>query len=296
MKQLYTARRRSMSALSTMSVMPVIFTMLLAGCGGEAHSQAAPAVTATTSMTVPDGYSLVWSDEFAVNGLPDTTKWMYDTGMNKQGWHNHELQYYSRARADNSQIRDGKLLITARKEALSGETDWGGQNYTSARLTTQGKQDWTYGYFEIRAKLPCGKGSWPAIWMLGSKGDWPAMGELDIMEQIGKEPANVFSTIHTTAGSGANGTGANTQIPDACTAFHTYQMLWTGEQISFGVDGKIHLVYANPHTGLARWPFDAPQFLILNIAIGGDLGGAVDDSVFPIQMEIDYVRVYQKPK
>lgn len=275
---------------------PLLALGALAGCGGGADAAAPAPAPAPATLRVPDGYALVWSDEFATPGLPDAAKWVYDTGMNKQGWHNRELQYYGRERAENSVVRDGRLVITARRERLSGAADWSGQNYTSARLITAGKADWTYGFFEIRAKLPCGRGTWPAIWMLGSTGTWPAGGELDIMEQTGKEPAKVFSTVHTTSGSGANGKGADTQVPDACTAFHDYQMLWTRDSVTFGIDGKVHYVYRNAGTGAAQWPFDAPQFLILNIAIGGDLGGPVDDAIFPVQMEIEHVRVYQAPR
>ncbi len=284
-------------------------TLLLTGCGGAGNAQQAtipmPQTTTTPSaspspsaaLTVPSDYTLAWSDEFSQDGLVDPARWSYDTGMNRQGWHNRELQYYSAARAENAQIRNGSLVITARKEQLASAPDWGGQAYTSARLITQGKAAWTYGFFEIRARLPCGKGTWPAIWLLGSSGgDWPAIGELDILEQVGKDPTRVFSTVHTTSGSGSNGSGAATQVADACTAFHTYQMHWTAQEIRFGVDGKVHFTYANQGTGLQQWPFVAPQFLILNLAIGGDLGGPVDDSNFPLQFEIDYVRVYQPAK
>ena len=279
---------------------PLLASLCLGGCGSGGAAEPAPAAPSTPApapdLLLPAGYRLVWSDEFDTAGLPDSSKWVYDTGMNKQGWHNREKQYYSAARAENAETREGKLVITARKEQMTTAPDWGGQAYTSARLLTAGKQDWTYGFFEIRAKLPCGKGTWPAIWMLGSQGDWPAGGELDIMEQIGNDPTRVFSTTHTSSGSGGNGAGAATQVSDACSAFHTYQMLWTAQQISFGIDGKTHFVYKNAGTGKAQWPFDAPQFLILNIAIGGDLGGTVDDSIFPVRMEVDYVRVYQAPK
>ena len=276
---------------------PLLAALFLGGCGpGDANGAGAQSEPAPTqaALTLPAAYALVWSDEFTVDGLPDTTKWAYDTDMNQQGWHNHELQYYSRARAENAQVRDGKLVITARKEPLPLAADWGGQRYTSARLVTRGKSEWTYGYFEIRARLPCGKGTWPAIWMLGSRGEWPAGGELDILEQVGNQPTRLFSTVHTTAGSGGNGVGAAVQMTDACTSFHTYQMLWTEQEIRFGIDGKTHLTYPNRGLGDKQWPFGAPQFLILNIAIGGDLGGPVDDSIFPVQMEIDHVRVYQK--
>lgn len=273
-------RHASLAALAALAV-------LFAGRG--AHAQAA----APAALSVPGDYTLVWADEFNEPGAPDAAKWSYDTERNKAGWHNHELQYYSQGRAENAEVRDGKLVITARKETLSSAADWGRQRYTSARLLTRGKAEWTYGFFEIRAKLACGKGTWPAIWMLGSQGGWPAGGELDILEHIGHQPGRVFSTVHTAAGSGASGTGAATQLADVCGSFHDYQMLWTRQSIRFGVDGVAHFEYTNPGTGPARWPFDAPQFLILNIAIGGDLGGRVDDAALPARMEVDHVRVYQ---
>lgn len=269
----------------------IAFGCHTAFAAGALSMAAAPAQTAT--LAVPAGYRLVWSDEFDRDGLPDPSKWAYDTGMNKAGWHNRELQYYAGPRAQNAVVRGGRLVITARKESLSQAPDWGGQRYTSTRLVTQGKRDWTYGFFEIRARLPCGQGTWPAIWMLNRDVVWPAGGELDIMEHIGREPGRVFSTVHTAAGHGANGSGAATLVSDACTAFHSYQMHWTADAVRFGIDGVLHFEYRNPRLGPERWPFDAPQFLILNIAVGGDLGGAVDDSVFPVSMEVEHVRVYQ---
>jgi len=246
-------------------------------------------------LGVPVGYALVWSDEFTSDGLPDPGRWAYDTGMNKSGWHNGELQYNSPARAENAEVRGGRLIIQARKESMPQAADWGGQHYTSSRLLTKGLAEWTYGFFEIRARLPCGKGSWPAIWMLNSALDWPRGGELDIMEHVGREPGRVFSTVHTAATHGT-GQGGAAQVPDACAAFHAYQMHWTPDRLRFGIDGKVHFVYSNPSTGRDRWPFDAPQFLIINIAVGGHLGGAVDDTTFPARMEIDHVRVYQKAR
>lgn len=270
--------------------------LLLAAC---AASPPRPPTLASPAppqrLGVPAGYALVWSDEFSGDGLPDPSRWAYDTGMNKAGWHNRELQYYSPARAENAVLRGGRLIIQARMESMSQAADWGGQRYTSSRLLTKGKAEWTYGFFEIRARLPCGKGSWPAIWMLNSALDWPNGGELDIMEHVGREPGRVFSTLHTAAAHGT-GTGGATQVPDACDAFHDYQMHWTPDTLRFGVDGTVHFVYTNPGTGQDRWPFDAPQFLILNIAVGGDFGGTVDDSIFPVRMEVDHVRVYQKAR
>ena len=281
------------------------FFLCLVACGGgsSAETTVAPvSATATTpsapavALDRPVDYRLVWADEFEIDGLPDPGKWSDDTGLNKQGWHNRELQYYSRTRPENGVVREGKLVITARKESLSSEPDWGGQAYTSARLITRGKAQWTYGFVEARAKMPCGKGSWPAIWMLGVEGLWPASGELDILEHMGHRPDWVFSTVHTTSGSGANGTGGGRTLNTACSQFHNYQMLWTPTEIRFGVDGVQHAVYVNAGTGAAQWPFDKPQHLILNLAIGGDLGGPVDDSIFPIQFEIEYVRVYQQAR
>ena len=248
------------------------------------------------TLSQPVDHVLVWSDEFASDGLPDSNKWIHETGRNQAGWYNNEKQYYSRPRLENARVHDGVLTITARKESRSDQADWGGQTYSSTRLATLGKQDWTYGFFDIRAKLPCGQGTWPAIWMVGSQGTWPAGGELDIMEWVGSRPDRAFSTVHTTAGSGGNGKGADASIADACRTFHNYQMHWTAQKIVFAIAGKVHFTYQNPGTGLDAWPFDAPQFLILNVAIGGDLGGPVDDTIFPVQMDVEYVRIYQKPK
>ena len=298
-----TARRRAALAVAWLA---------LAGCGGggdpgaSAPPAAAPVPTPAPSPSpsptsppaagLPAGYRLVWFDEFDLDGLPDTQRWGYDTERNPFGWYNGELQYYAAARYENTLVSDGRLRITARRESLAGAADWGGQRYTSARLITRGKGDWTTGFVSVRARLPCGLGTWPAIWMLASQGDWPAAGELDILEQVGKDPDHVFSTVHTTSGSGGNGKGGGTRLNDVCRAFHDYQMHWTPSEIRFGIDGRHHFTYPNLGQGKAQWPFDSPQFLILNIAIGGDLGGPVDDAIFPVTMEVDSVKVWQKPR
>ncbi len=255
---------------------------------------------AAPSAGVPAGYQLVWSDEFNTTGrqLPASSQWAYDVYRNTAGWYNGELQYYGNARSQNSVVHDGRLFITARKEALQGGVaDWGGQAYTSARLVTKGKQTWTYGFFDIRAKLSCGQGTWPAIWMLGdSSAGWPDQGEIDIMEQTGWDKATVLATIHTRAGYGGNGSTGRTAVPGACDTFHNYQMHWTPSAIDFYVDGvsfrPSYRKTANP-TG---WPFDKPQYLLLNVAVGGTLGGAVQDATLSTSsLEVDYVRVYQSP-
>ncbi len=247
---------------------------------------------------MPAGWVLVWSDEFDVNGLPDSSRWDYDTDRNAQGWYNSELQYYARARPENARVEGGRLIITARRENLTSASDYGGQNYTSARLVTRGKAQWTYGFVQVRAKLPCGVGTWPAIWMLGSKGAWPDDGEIDIMEQTGRAPTQILGTVHTKAYNGSIGTqkGSSTTLSDACSAFHNYQLTWTADKIQMGVDDVNYFEYANPKTNdYNQWPFGNPQYLLLNLAIGGTLGGSVDNAIFPVQMEVEHVRVYQAP-
>lgn len=287
---------RSFLAALTLGVIAVACN----GSAPEAQPAPPPATQPATQpaperLALPDGYRPVWSDEFDQAGLPDPNRWHHDTEFNRKGWFNKERQYYSGPRAENAVVRDGRLILTARLEQRSDQPDWGGQPYSSARLLTRGKAAWTYGYFEVRAKLPCGKGTWPAIWMLGTGGRWPDDGEIDILEQVGSNPTRVFSTLHTKAGFAGHGTGADTQLPTACNQFHTYQLLWTADEMRFGIDGVQHFRFANPRTGHDAWPFDAPQYLILNIAIGGDLGGPVDDTIFPVTMEFDYVRVWQAP-
>jgi beta-glucanase (GH16 family) len=267
------------------------YTVQLVVSDGKADSAALTLTVTAMSLNAPAGYLPVWSDEFDVDGLPDPAKWDYDTDRNRLGWYNNELQYYARDRPENARVSGGKLIITARKEALAARPDWGGQPYSSARLVTRGKADWTYGFIEARAKMPCGAGTWPAIWTLGSRGTWPDDGEIDIVEQVGNNPTRVLGTLHTRQGSA----GGETRIADACTAFHNYQLTWTPNEILIGVDNINYFRYARNGAGYAAWPFDFRQYLLLNIAIGGDLGGRVDDAIFPVTLEIDYVRVFQKP-
>jgi beta-glucanase (GH16 family) len=287
---------------------------LLSACGGAVPGM--PAVSApppspptgpgipaiSEAGGIPRGFNLIWADEFDVAGLPDPGKWSYDIERNAAGWYNNELQYYGHSRPLNSRVEGGMLAITARREDLStaGLPDFGGQRYSSARLITRGKAEWTYGFIEVRAKLPCGLGTWPAIWMLSSppQSRWPDDGEIDIMEHVGFDPGTVHATAHTGAYNHMRGNQrtATTRIPDACREFHRYQLNWTAERISVGVDDRYYYQYSNDHSDNSAWPFDSPQFLILNIAVGGDWGGqkGVDDSVFPVQMVVDYVRVYQR--
>lgn len=274
-----------------------------AALGPEPTSPTPTPTSAPTSSAASDpvkvGWRLVWSDEFGTDGLPDSTKWNYDTFRNSLGWFNNELQYYADARFQNSRVANGELSIVAIRERLSSAPDYGGQAYTSARLITQGKFSFTYGFVEVRAKLPCSLGTWPAIWTLGdSPVAWPANGEIDIMEQKGISASDKFTVLgnlHMAAFFGGNGKGGSVAVRDACTQFHNYQLTWDADKIQIGVDGIVFTVYVNPKNGnLTTWPFDKPQFLLLNLAMGGDLGGAVPSGFSVDQMLVDYVRVYQR--
>ena len=245
---------------------------------------------------------LVWSDEFDGARL-DMRKWSYDTHRNKDGWYNKELQYYSAGRPENVRLENGSLIIEARREALDPKKykDWGGQDYTSGRLLTKGKAAWTYGFYEIRAKLPCARGTWPAIWMLPEAGGWPAGGEIDIMEMVGSDPDMVHATLHTELFTHSKGTqrGASLKVPGTCDAFHLYQLDWRPDAITIGVDGRAFMRIRNDQPGgRGAWPFDAPFHLIMNLAMGGDWAGSkgMDDAALPQRMEVDYVRVWQDGK
>lgn len=304
-----TLHKSTSSAANFVADVPGIYMASLVVRDGVASSAVATVTVSASgggvvnSAAVPAGYNLVWSDEFSssVVQLPDSSKWAYDTSRNALGWFNNELQYYANGRTQNSSVQGGKLIITARKENLSSlVSDWGGQSYTSARLVTKGKASWTYGFFEVRAKLPCGAGTWPAIWTLGSTvNTWPDQGEIDIMEQTGWDKQTVLGTVHTPAGFGGGASSGSKTLLDACTAFHNYQIKWTPSAIEFYVDGVSYRpAYTNPTPGVANnaWPFNNPQYLLLNLAVGGDLGGTVNDATLSsTSLEVDYVRVYQAP-
>ncbi len=240
-------------------------------------------------------YRLVWSDEFDEDGLPDESKWSYELGAN--GWGNHELQNYT---DHNAEIRDGKLVIELRKDAETGE-------YTSARMVTKGKGSWKYGKIEVCAKLPAGLGTWPAIWMMPEKdtyGSWPKSGEIDICEHVGYDQGVIHSTIHTGAYNHTKNTQKyNTKWLGSCSEeFHVYGLEWLPDKLIVSVDGEPYFTYkptdyvVNPTE--QEWPYDQEMFLILNIAFGGDWGGArgIDETLESASMEVDYVRVYQSPQ
>ncbi len=244
---------------------------------------------------MPAGYSLVWSDEFSGSGLPDATKWSDDTNANTFDPGNGELEYYTAGRTQNEHLSGGMLYITAVKEDMTGQPNYAGQHYSSARIITRNKASWLYGYFEVRAMLPCGAGAWPAIWTLGTGGSWPSDGEIDIMEQLGKDPNTIYGTVHDTSNQPHNGDGNHTTAANACGSFHNYELTWTAETIQIAVDGVVYDTYTNAHTGTDQWPFGESQYLLLNLALGGSWAGPVDDGALPESMVVDYVRVYQKP-
>jgi beta-glucanase (GH16 family) len=240
-------------------------------------------------------WDLVWSDEFNYNGLPDSTKWGYDVGG--KGWGNHEKEYYTASRLENARVENGNLIIEARKEKMDSS------EYTSARLVTLGKMDWLYGRFEIRAKLPSGRGTWPAIWMLASKhtyGEnyWPENGEIDIMEHVGYNQGLIHASTHSLKYYWQKGTQRTDTIfaKDVSDAFHNYILEWDPAEIKIYMDDSLYFTSVNDKTGWEAWPFDKPFYLIMNIAVGGDWGGqkGIDDAIWPQKMEVDYVRVYKR--
>jgi beta-glucanase (GH16 family) len=247
-------------------------------------------------------WELQWSDEFAVDGLPDPAKWDYEEGLVR----NQEPQYYTR-RPENARVEGGMLVIEGRKEQFAnprykeGSDNWKEQKpfapYTSASLTTQGKASWTYGRIEVRAKLPQGKGMWPAIWTLGdniSQIGWPRCGEIDIMEFVGKEPNKLHGTTHFSVDDKHRSKGQSLTVERPFDDFHLYAVEWFPDRIDFFFDQtKFHSFPLDEAGAGPENPFRKPHYLLMNLAIGGTWGGEVDDSVLPQKYFIDYVRVYQ---
>ena len=256
------------------------------------------AVPVPTPVASPKEYTFtdtpVWQDEFEYSGKPDPAKWGYELGGS--GWGNNELQNYTN-NLENAQVKDGHLVITARKETS------GTRQFSSARLLTKGKGDFLYGKIEVKAKLPTGVGTWPAIWTLATDSNygssyWPDNGELDIMEHVGFDQNKIHANIHTKAFNHTIGTnkGSEIEVPTASTEFHVYTCEWQPDYIAFAVDGKQYFRFDRIASyNWSQWPFDRKQFLLLNIAVGGNWGGqkGVDENIFPQSMVVDYVRVYE---
>lgn len=235
---------------------------------------------------------MVWSDEFNYSGLPDSTKWGYEVGGH--GWGNQELQFYTARRPENARVENGILVIEARRE------NWEGSAFTSARLVTRDKAEWQYGRIEVKARVPSGLGTWPAIWMLAATDTlvWPDDGEIDIMEHVGHNQGFVHGTIHCKKYYHSIGTQKTDTIyvPDVSDNFHVYAVNWDKDSIRVSMDDSTYFRFGNERTGYDAWPFDNKFFLLLNIAVGGSWGGqkGVDSTIYPRRLEVDYVRVYQK--
>lgn len=278
----------------------LIYGLLHLGTGQACKTAATTPVVAPTtpvSVTAPATYSFgatpVWRDEFNYTGPPDSTRWSYDLGGS--GWGNNEAEYYTKS-LKNARVDGENLSIEAIRENV------GGKNYTSARLVTKQKGDWLYGRFEIRAKLPQGTGTWPAIWMLATEQThgtqyWPDNGEIDIMEHVGFDPTVVHGTIHTKAFNHSIHTekGNSRTVPTAMTDFHTYALEWYPDRVKWFIDDVVYYeIVKQTSWSWSQWPFDHKFHLLLNVAIGGNWGGrkGIDDSIFPQKMVVDYVRVY----
>ncbi len=229
--------------------------------------------------------NLVWSDEFDTNGAPDDANWSYNTGTGSNGWGNGEAQFYTDS-PDNVIVEDGLLKITARRE------EFGGSQFTSARIVSEDKFEFTYGRVDVRAKLPTGGGTWPAIWLLGEDyqtNTWPACGEIDIMEHVGNEQDRIFSSLHFPGNFAGDAVTQATDLPGASEDFHTYSVTWTEDFIRFLIDDEVYHTFANN----PDLPFHSDFFLIFNVAMGGNFGGTIDPAFMESTMEIDWVRVYQ---
>lgn len=234
-------------------------------------------------------WNLVWSDEFDKDGLPDPSKWGYEEGYIRNG----EKQYYTKARKENARVEGGHLIIEGRND------NWEGKPVTSASLTTAGKKSFLYGRIEARLKVPTGKGTWPAFWMLGENiGEvgWPKCGETDIMEYVGFDPDKLHANIHCETFNHTKGTGKGSTLTleKPWEGFHVYAVEWYPDRMEFFIDDTRYFVYRKPGDSKNVWPFGDPQYVILNLAIGGAWGGAqgIDDSIYPAKYEIDYVRYY----
>ncbi|MFZ9661375.1 MAG: family 16 glycosylhydrolase [Chitinophagaceae bacterium] len=240
--------------------------------------------TISVIYKVPE-LKLVWFDEFDVNGKPDGSKWGYDIGTGSNGWGNNELEYYT-DRIENAYIENGSLFVKAIKE------NFGGKAYTSARMLTKGKFEFSYGKVEVRAKLPSPIGTWPAIWMLGTDigtVGWPACGEIDIMEHRGSDINRIVAALHYPGRSGGNPNSNTKLISNATSEFHVYKLEWTQYEIKFSIDDvPFHTVVPS-----SSMPFYKNFFLLLNVAMGGTFGGDVDPAFTNAAMEVDYVRIYQ---
>ena len=271
------------------AILAMVGILFLNACGAALpQASATPAPTPTYAWN-PQGWNLVWSDEFDGTTI-NPKNWVFDKGGN--GWGNVEMEYYT-DRPENARVENGNLIIEARLEKYEG------LQYTSARLNSRGLQEFQYGRIEARMKLPSGQGIWPAFWMLGSNASWPLGGEMDIMEYVGKTPDTVYQTVHGPGYSGNKGIGSHFVLgaDTLKNDFHIFAIEWAPNEIRWFVDAQevFKITPAQIPAG-TQWVYDHPFFMILNLAVGGGWPGFPDDTtVFPQQLLVDYVRVYQKP-
>jgi beta-glucanase (GH16 family) len=281
----------------------------LVACGGGGGDAAS--ITPALTLSKPDSYVLKWSDEFTTNGAPGSA-WSYDLGSPLLGgtvWGNSERQFYT-SDSTNVSVNNGLLTIQPVQGIPSGAPPGLGLLATSARIKTDTPAYYNalnstpYGFYEVKAKIPCVAGAWPAIWMMGRNGDWPARGEIDIMEWFGAQftgrPNQVQSAVHTTYnhwGSAAGLLFAKRDVTNMCSEFHRFQLHWTANEILIGVDNVPTFSYKKPsNASTDKWPFDQPAYLLLNVAVGGNLGGDVSLSNLPaMTLQVDYVKVWQTP-
>ncbi|WP_275006137.1 family 16 glycosylhydrolase [Promicromonospora iranensis] len=287
-----TRHRTTRAGLTAAAVLTLVLSASLvtsAAAAPKAPDRGA-APDAEAAQAAAQAAALTWSDEFngAAGSAPNGANWNFETGAG--GWGNNELQNYTSSRNNSALDGNGNLVITARQE---------GSGYTSARLTTKGKVQPQYGRLEARIKIPRGQGIWPAFWMLGGQfpgTPWPNSGEIDIMENIGREPNRVHGTLHGPGYSGANpvtGSYAHPQNWSFADDFHTFAIDWSPNSITWLVDGNAYQTFTPANTGSNPWVFNQPFFFILNVAVGGNWPGYPDGSTqFPQQMVVDYVRVY----
>ena len=253
------------------------FLVVLASCQGEDPQ--------TVVNTSDDFTVLKFADEFDTDGAPDPLIWSYDLGTGNNGWGNEEEQNYTKD-TKNVKVEGGNLVITAIKEPS------GGKPYSSARIKTQGKYSFKYGKIEIKAKFPTGVGTWPAVWSLGSNFgpvSWPACGEIDFVEHVGKEQDKIFGSLHYPGNWGGNAVSGSKRITNASTEFHVYKVIWNSISIRFFVDDILYKTAPNAST----LPFNQNFFLIANVAMGGNFGQTIDPAFTQSSMEIDYIRIYQ---
>ncbi len=293
--------RRSATGVRTLvGVAGIAGSLVLAtAVPSSSQEQAAP-------MAPPgDGWTLAWSDEFdgEAGTLPDPETWGYDLGdgsaVGLDGWGNNEREWYTDDPENVALDGEGRLVITARESDGSLDCYYGPCEYTSARLLTRDRLDFQHGYLEARLRVPAGFGLWPAFWLLGADIDeagWPQSGEIDVMEHVGRRPNEVFGTLHGPGYSGSGGISGGTDLGEpVADAFHTVALQWEPDGMAWFVDGTQYHEVTREHVAPSEWVFEQPFFMLLNVAVGGNLGGPVfPDTEFPARMLVDYVRLYER--